>query len=67
MSAERIRVDVGCYFLERKIAGATLGVTVSAGLATYGDEGTTVEALVQAADAALYDAKVAGGDRVTPG
>jgi len=42
-------------------------VTVSAGLATYGDEGTTVEALVQAADAALYAAKVAGGDRVTPG
>jgi len=67
LAAERIRVDVGCYFLERKIAGATLGVTVSAGLATYGDEGTTVEALVQAADAALYAAKVAGGDRVTPG
>jgi len=60
-------VDVGCHFLERKVAGATLGLTLSAGLATYGDEGTTVEALLQAADASLYAAKVAGGDRVTPG
>jgi diguanylate cyclase (GGDEF)-like protein len=67
LAAERIRVDVGCHFLERKIAGATLGLTVSAGLATYGDEGTTVEALLQAADASLYAAKMAGGDRVTPG
>jgi len=67
LAAERIRVDVGCHFMEQKITGATLGLTVSAGLATYGEQGTTVEALVEAADRALYAAKTAGGDRVTPG
>ncbi len=67
LAAERIRVDVGCHFMEQKITGATLGLTVSAGLATYGEQGTTVEALVEAADRALYAAKLAGGDRVTPG
>ncbi len=67
LAAERIRVDVGCTFVERKFAGATLGLTLSVGLATYGEQGTTAEALLQAADRALYAAKVAGGDRVTPG
>ena len=67
LAAERIRVDVGCTFMERKIAGATLGLTLSVGLATYGEQGTSAEALLQAADRALYAAKLAGGDRVTPG
>ena len=67
LAAERIRVDVGCTFMERKIAGATLGLTLSVGLATYGEQGTTAEALLRAADRALYAAKLAGGDRVTPG
>jgi len=67
LAAERIRVDVGCHFMEQKITGATLGLTVSAGLATYGEQGSTAEALLEAADRALYAAKLAGGDRVTPG
>ncbi|PYO41425.1 MAG: hypothetical protein DMD29_05115 [Gemmatimonadetes bacterium] len=67
LAAERIRVDVGCTFMERKIAGATLGLTLSVGVATYGEQGTSAEALLQAADRALYAAKLAGGDRVTPG
>ena len=53
--------------MEQKITGATLGLTVSAGLATYGEQGSTAEALLEAADRALYAAKLAGGDRVTPG
>ena len=45
--------------------GQSLGaVTLSVGVASYPDHGTTVEALVQAADRALYQAKAAGRDRV---
>jgi len=40
---------------------------LSVGVATYGEQGTSAEALLQAADRALYAAKLAGGDRVTPG
>lgn len=39
-------------------------LTVSAGVATHGTHGTTVAALLDAADAALYRAKAAGRDRV---
>jgi diguanylate cyclase (GGDEF)-like protein len=39
-------------------------LTVSAGIATLGADGTTVEALLDAADAALYRAKATGRDRV---
>ena len=43
----------------------TLGmVTVSAGIAQIPEYGATTEALLQAADKALYAAKQAGGDRI---
>ena len=41
-----------------------LRLTVSAGIATHGADGATVESLLRAADAALYRAKAAGRDRV---
>jgi diguanylate cyclase (GGDEF)-like protein len=45
--------------------GQSVGsVTMSAGVAAFPDHGTTGEALVQAADAALYRAKGDGRDRV---
>jgi diguanylate cyclase (GGDEF)-like protein len=44
--------------------GRPLGVTVSFGLATYEEDGTTAEALLAAADAALYEAKRTGKNRV---
>jgi diguanylate cyclase (GGDEF)-like protein len=39
-------------------------VSFSAGIAVYPDHGETVDALLSAADEALYDAKAAGRDRV---
>ena len=41
-------------------------ITVSAGLATSGPTMATAADLIQAADAALYMAKAAGGNRVEP-
>jgi diguanylate cyclase (GGDEF)-like protein len=41
-------------------------ITLSIGVATFPQNGTTVEALVEAADAALYQAKKQGRDRVVP-
>jgi diguanylate cyclase (GGDEF)-like protein len=38
-------------------------VTISAGLAEFPTDGVDVESLYRAADASLYDAKAAGGDR----
>ena len=55
--AERIRVSVA--------SGSRTGVTASIGVATVeGDETTTAEALEAAADAAGYEAKRQGGNRV---
>jgi diguanylate cyclase (GGDEF)-like protein len=44
--------------------GQAVPITVSVGLATYPAHGGTIEALLRAADAALYAAKQAGRDRV---
>lgn len=41
-----------------------LRVTASFGVASYPDDGQTVEALIASADAALYRAKASGGDVV---
>ncbi len=40
------------------------GITISLGVAAFPDHGTTPEALIRAADEALYDAKFRGRDRV---
>ena len=54
--ASRIRVDVGGQALG--------GVTLSIGVAALPNHGTTLDALLRAADAALYAAKAEGRDRV---
>lgn len=41
-------------------------VTFSAGVAQYPEDGTDLESLYRSADAALYEAKLAGRDRVLP-
>jgi diguanylate cyclase (GGDEF)-like protein len=40
------------------------GITISLGVAAYPDHGTTPDALIRAADQALYEAKYRGRDRV---
>ena len=51
--------------LDVQYRGSTLGpLTVSVGLAAFPDHGTTAEAVLRAADQALYRAKAEGRDRV---
>jgi diguanylate cyclase (GGDEF)-like protein len=58
VAAERIRTQVGSYeFPGRR-------VTVSLGIAQFPKDGNTWETVVASADAALYEAKNAGRDRV---
>jgi diguanylate cyclase (GGDEF)-like protein len=61
--AEQVRADVEALSLTA--SGKTLGkVTISIGLARFPIHGNTVEALLLAADKALYEAKHAGRNRV---
>ncbi|RZV32916.1 MAG: diguanylate cyclase, partial [Sphingomonadaceae bacterium] len=53
---------IGTLDLEME-TGEPICVTVSTGLATY-LSGDAAEAMIERADAALYDAKNAGRDRV---
>jgi diguanylate cyclase (GGDEF)-like protein len=60
--AERIRADValGC----RSVAGEAVGLTISIGVAQFGGGTQPPDALVAAADAAMYEAKRLGRNRV---
>jgi len=52
--------------MEIQYRGQPLGrITMSLGVAVFPEHGKTAEALLQAADAALYQSKAAGGDKVT--
>ena len=64
LTAERLRANVGHHFHGQPVRGSRLELTVSVGVATYSEGCATVDALVQAADHALYLAKGAGGNRV---
>lgn len=56
--AECLRMDIDAQTVEGT------GVTVSAGVASMPADGTTVDELLDAADASLAAASHAGGDRV---
>jgi diguanylate cyclase (GGDEF)-like protein len=61
--AERVRVHVaGCSIMA---GGSNVHVSLSLGIAT-GEASSDIEKLLQAADAALYQAKNAGRNRVEP-
>ncbi len=61
--AEALRLGVASQRVEPR--GPTLpAVTMSLGVAAFPDHGASAEALLQAADQALYRAKAAGRDRV---
>ena len=56
--AERMRAAV-----EREFADDPAGLTFSFGIATYPDHGRTADAVLEAADQALYAAKALGRNR----
>jgi diguanylate cyclase (GGDEF)-like protein len=62
--ADRIRADVKSWFESTPIGGHALSVSVSGGVATLPLDGFAAERLVAVADAALYDAKHAGANRI---
>jgi two-component system cell cycle response regulator len=62
--AEKVRAELAEKPVETD--AGPLAVTLSAGVASHPDNGTTVDALLRAADAALYSAKAAGKNRVVP-
>nr|WP_232307255.1 GGDEF domain-containing protein [Sphingomonas sp. Y57] len=61
-AAERMRAAVAA--MQVAAGGATLSVTVSIGLAASRSSFDTIDALLQAADAAMYEAKRGGRNRV---
>jgi diguanylate cyclase (GGDEF)-like protein len=63
--AERIRARVEETVWEHD--GETVSVTLSGGLASFPEHGDSLRSLVQAADVALYDAKVSGRNRIRIG
>src|SRR5437763_2439992 len=62
--AERIRGRVGRERFAIPTSVEPISATVSVGVATLGEHGSTVKELLHAADLALYRAKVEGRDRV---
>jgi diguanylate cyclase (GGDEF)-like protein len=61
--AEKIRRRVEAHTFQRDEVSAT--TTISIGVASYPEDGTTRQELTHAADAALYRAKRAGGNTVS--
>src|SRR5215207_6877181 len=61
--AEEIRRSVETHAFERDDVAAT--TTISIGVASYPEDGTTHQELTHAADAALYRSKRAGGNTVS--
>ena len=61
--AEKIRQGVA--EAELAVDGVPIPTSVSVGMVTYPQDGQTVRALLECADAAMYRSKRAGRDRVS--
>lgn len=62
--AERFRREVERFFAAREVAGAALGLTISAGVACFPDDATNPPELLENAAQALYAAKASGRNSV---
>lgn len=65
-----IRIDALRQLMETtklNLTGVSLQITLSAGIAVYPVEGSTIEEVVQKADQAMYRAKTEGRNRVIAG
>ncbi|MCY7416949.1 MAG: GGDEF domain-containing protein [Chloroflexi bacterium] len=60
--AEKLRKDIAA--LSIRVSDRTIHTSVSVGLVAYPADGATVEELMTAVDAALYEAKRSGKDRI---
>jgi len=58
--AERARREIERFFAARELDGRPVGLTVSCGVASYPEDASTSERLLEAAAQALYLAKAAG-------
>ncbi len=63
--AERLRLEIAAA--EIGVHGRTLKVTISAGVASYPDHAERLRDVLNTADAALYEAKRSGRNRVVAG
>jgi diguanylate cyclase (GGDEF)-like protein len=62
--AERFRRRTEAHFFGRECGAAKVGMTISAGIASFPDDATTPETLLERAAQALYHAKAAGRNTV---
>ncbi len=62
--AERLRNDVERSYAEDTAITSEKRLTISAGIATYPEDGLTKDELISMADAALYQAKHSGKNRI---
>lgn len=62
--ADRIRTYIGITELNNVIAGKSIKLTISIGVASFPEHGAEIDALVTTADSALYKAKRSGRNRV---
>jgi diguanylate cyclase (GGDEF)-like protein len=60
------RLRQGMHYMQMEYQGKSLGnITISAGVASFPQHGTTLDHVIAAADAALYRAKADGRDRIS--